>query len=101
MPKRHYRNSSPLRMKTWFEPKPGVRARFWNAGHLLGSASIELEITEDGKPIRMMFSGDLGPEEKAFHPEPDAPNGYDYIMSVKVPTAIEIAMTTRWRNAAK
>ena len=71
----------PVAYEEWFEPKPGVRARFWNAGHLLGSASIELEITEDGKPIRMMFSGDLGPEEKAFHPEPDAPAGYDYIIS--------------------
>ena len=70
----------PVPYEQWFEPKPGVRARFWNAGHLLGSASIELEITEDGKPIRMMFSGDLGPEEKAFHPEPDAPTGYDYII---------------------
>ena len=28
----------------------------------------------------MLFSGDLGPEEKAFHPEPDAPTGYDYII---------------------
>ncbi|MDB4766821.1 MBL fold metallo-hydrolase [bacterium] len=71
----------PVAYEKWFEPKPGVRARFWNAGHLLGSASIELEITEDGKPIRMMFSGDLGPEEKAFHPEPNAPTGYDYIIS--------------------
>ncbi len=64
----------------WFEPKPGVRARFWNAGHLLGSASIELEVSENGNVIRMMFSGDLGPEEKAFHPEPEAPVGYDYII---------------------
>jgi len=71
----------PVPYEEWFEPKPGVGARFWNAGHLLGSASIELEITEDGKTIRMMFSGDLGPEEKAFHPEPDAPVGYDYIIS--------------------
>ena len=71
----------PVPYEQWFEPKPGVRARFWNAGHLLGSASIELEVTENGKPIRMMFSGDLGPEEKAFHPEPDAPAGYDYIIS--------------------
>ena len=70
----------PVPYEQWFEPKPGVRARFWNAGHLLGSASIELEITENGKPIRMMFSGDLGPEEKAFHPEPDAPTGYDYVV---------------------
>jgi len=71
----------PVPYEQWFEPKPGVRARFWNAGHLLGSSSIELEVTENGKPIRMMFSGDLGPEEKAFHPEPDAPVGYDYIIS--------------------
>lgn len=66
--------------ETWFEPKPGIRARFWNAGHLLGSASVELEVTENGQPIRMLFSGDLGPEEKAFHPEPEAPVGYDYIV---------------------
>lgn len=70
----------PVRYEQWFEPKPGVRARLWNAGHLLGSASIELEIAEQEKTIRMLFSGDLGPEEKAFHPEPEAPTGYDYII---------------------
>ena len=64
----------------WIEPKPGIRMRFWNAGHLLGSASAEIEIAEAHGPIRMLFSGDLGPEEKAFHPEPEAPTGYDYII---------------------
>lgn len=65
----------------WFEPKPGVRVRFWNAGHLLGSASAEVLI-EDSKTesLSLLFSGDLGPEEKVFHPEPDAPSGYDYIV---------------------
>lgn len=66
--------------ETWFEPVDGVRVRFWNAGHLLGSASAETQIAEADKTIRMLFSGDLGPEEKAFHPEPDAPSGYDYIV---------------------
>jgi metallo-beta-lactamase family protein len=68
--------------EAWFEPKPGVKARFWNAGHLLGSASAEIRIDEraSGKTLSMLFSGDLGPEEKAFHPEPDAPAGYDYII---------------------
>ncbi|TWT51162.1 Ribonuclease [Rubripirellula amarantea] len=66
--------------ETWFEPKPGLRVRFWNAGHLLGSLSAEIHVPEGGKSIRMLFSGDLGPEEKAFHPEPDAPQGYDYII---------------------
>lgn len=66
--------------ETWFELKHGVRFRFWNAGHLLGSASAEIEVADQGKTIKMLFSGDLGPEEKAFHPEPDAPAGYDYII---------------------
>jgi metallo-beta-lactamase family protein len=66
--------------ESWFEPQAGVRARLWNAGHLLGSASVEMEIADGGQTIRMLFSGDLGPDEKAFHPEPDAPSGYDYII---------------------
>ncbi|QDT06440.1 Ribonuclease [Rubripirellula lacrimiformis] len=66
--------------ETWFEPKPGIRTRFWNAGHLLGSLSAEIQVDEKGKTLRLLFSGDLGPEEKAFHPEPDAPSGYDYII---------------------
>ncbi|WP_223385663.1 MBL fold metallo-hydrolase RNA specificity domain-containing protein [Oricola cellulosilytica] len=66
----------------WFEPKPGVHARFWNAGHMLGSASVEIRCPdhEDGATMRLMFSGDLGPEEKVFHPEPNAEAGFDYIV---------------------
>lgn len=68
--------------ETWFTPKPGVKVRFWNAGHLLGSASAEVRLDDkaSGKELSLLFSGDLGPEEKAFHPEPDAPAGHDYII---------------------
>ncbi len=68
--------------ESWFEPSPGIRVRLWNAGHLLGSASAEIELEDKlkGQTIKLLFSGDLGPEEKAFHPEPDAPTGYDYII---------------------
>ena len=38
----------------------GVRATFVNAGHILGSASILLELTEASRALRLMFSGDLG-----------------------------------------
>ncbi|MFD0914832.1 MBL fold metallo-hydrolase [Pseudahrensia aquimaris] len=69
----------------WISPGEGVRARFWNAGHILGSASIEVEIetgdTNDGKPLRLLFSGDLGPDNKLFHPDPDAPTNFDYVIS--------------------
>jgi metallo-beta-lactamase family protein len=66
----------------WFEPAAGIRVRYWNAGHILGSASAEVQITESPtKTLKLLFSGDLGPDEKVFHPEPDAPAGYDYIVS--------------------
>ncbi len=63
----------------WLEPAPGVRVRFWNAGHILGSASIEIELTEKKEKQRLLFSGDIGPDHKLFHAEPDAPDGFDYV----------------------
>ncbi|TYO90659.1 MBL fold metallo-hydrolase RNA specificity domain-containing protein [Oceanicella actignis] len=75
------RHGAPQPLETWFEPAPGVRARLWNAGHILGSASIELAIEVGGpRPLRMIFSGDLGPDEKIFHEPPEAPEGYDYVV---------------------
>ncbi|HWA18177.1 MAG TPA: MBL fold metallo-hydrolase [Devosia sp.] len=65
----------------WIEPGPGVRARYWNAGHILGSASVEVEIEDAGKKITVLFSGDIGPDEKVFYKSPDAPAGFDYILS--------------------
>lgn len=66
---------------SWMSPGEGVRARFWNAGHILGSSSIEVEVTNsDGHPLRFVFSGDIGPSEKHFHEEPDGPAGVDYLL---------------------
>ena len=71
----------PVAFGTWITPGPGVRARYWNAGHILGSASIEVEIADgDGKPVRILFSGDIGPDEKVFYAEPEAPADLDYIL---------------------
>lgn len=65
----------------WITPGPGVRARYWNAGHILGSASIEVEIEDGGeRPVRILFSGDIGPNEKTFYLEPDSPSGLDYVV---------------------
>jgi metallo-beta-lactamase family protein len=40
---------------------PDVRACFAEAGHMLGSASVQLLVDEDGREKRIVFSGDLGP----------------------------------------
>ena len=41
---------------------PGIQACFAEAGHMLGSASIQLLVDEDGQQKRVVFSGDLGPK---------------------------------------
>lgn len=67
--------------ETWIEPAPSVRARFWNAGHLLGSASIEVEVSQPGgKPLRILFSGDIGPDNKMLQTDPEAPVNFDIVV---------------------
>lgn len=44
----------------WFEPLPGMRFRFRDAGHILGSAWIEGEIREKSGVTRLVFTGDYG-----------------------------------------
>ncbi len=42
------------------QPHPAVRVRFRDAGHILGSAIVELSLTEAGRTRQLVFSGDLG-----------------------------------------
>jgi len=73
----------PVDYETWVSVMPGVRARYWNAGHLLGSASIEIEFAGEGtsgKPLRLLASGDLGPDAKLLQAEPEAPADFDYVI---------------------
>jgi len=73
----------PVDYEKWVDVIPGVRARYWNAGHLLGSASIEIEVADDAspKPLRILASGDIGPDAKLLQPDPDAPAGFDHVIS--------------------
>jgi metallo-beta-lactamase family protein len=43
-----------------FEPMPGARVRFRDAGHILGSAITEIELEERGRRRLLVFTGDLG-----------------------------------------
>ncbi|CUT10497.1 Metallobetalactamase family protein RNAspecific [Bradyrhizobium sp.] len=73
----------PVDYERWIDVMSGVRARYWNAGHLLGSASIELEFADAGatRPLRVLLSGDVGPEAKLLQPDPQAPSDLDYVIS--------------------
>jgi metallo-beta-lactamase family protein len=51
----------PVPYQQEFEAAPGIKAIWHDAGHMLGSASIQLIVEEDGKTKRVVFSGDLGP----------------------------------------
>jgi metallo-beta-lactamase family protein len=45
----------------WFDVAPGVRAQFIEAGHILGSAAVHVEVREKGREaVRLTFTGDLG-----------------------------------------
>lgn len=71
----------PEEYDQWFRVADGIRARFWNAGHLLGSASVELEISRaDRTPLRILFSGDVGPDHKLLESDPEAPIDLDYLI---------------------
>jgi metallo-beta-lactamase family protein len=61
----------------WFKPLPGIRARLRNAGHILGSAFIEMEVDAEPRPVRLVFSGDIGPLDKALQPDPTLPEPAD------------------------
>ncbi len=63
-----------------FEPIPGVIARFHEAGHILGSASVSLEIEEKGRKIRFWFSGDIGRYNLPLLRDPVLPTHADYMI---------------------
>ncbi|KEO50885.1 MBL fold metallo-hydrolase [Thioclava pacifica] len=59
---------------------PGITATYHEAGHILGSASIELTLSEDGKTRRVLFSGDLGPLGRPLLNDFDPPAGVDVVV---------------------
>jgi metallo-beta-lactamase family protein len=56
-----------------FSPLPGVTARFYNSGHILGSAEVVLDVVENGQTRRVVFSGDLGRKGLPIIRDPELP----------------------------
>ena len=58
----------------------GISISFQDAGHLLGSASITVTVTEGEKTETLLFSGDLGNVDRPLIRDPQLPKGADYVM---------------------
>jgi metallo-beta-lactamase family protein len=43
-----------------FEPIPGIKLKYMRTGHILGAASIEVDIEDEGTTKKIIFSGDIG-----------------------------------------
>ena len=71
----------PMAYHHAFSPVPGMIVTFYDAGHLLGSASVVIEWEEDGVKKRMMFTGDVGRENRPILKDPDKIGDVDFIIS--------------------
>ncbi len=71
---------SPVDYDSDCQPAPGITARFRNAGHILGSASIELSASEGGKTTRIFFSGDVGQGGTPIVDDPEQVPAADYVL---------------------
>jgi metallo-beta-lactamase family protein len=65
---------------TPFQPINGVTAQFFDAGHILGSASVVLDIEDEGTTKRLVFSGDIGRWNASILRDPEIPEGADYVI---------------------
>jgi len=63
-----------------FELAAGIRVTFIDAGHILGSASILLELAEGGASRRVLFSGDLGSSGRPILRNPTPPPKVDLVV---------------------
>lgn len=57
-----------------------ISFRFQDAGHVLGSASVELWVKEEGKECKWVFSGDVGRKNKPFLKNPQRIKEADYVV---------------------
>lgn len=70
----------PVNYHEDFSPLKDVHCRFFDAGHMLGSAVTRLDLTENGKTIRLIFSGDVGRAEIPILRDPETVDGGDYLI---------------------
>jgi metallo-beta-lactamase family protein len=62
------------------ELSDGTQVRFLDAGHILGSAIVEVTAANRGDPVRLVFSGDLGRYDALILRDPAPVNRADYLL---------------------
>ena len=63
-----------------FEAVPGAIVTLVEAGHILGSAGVILDLEENGRKVRLMFSGDIGRADLPIVRDPVLPKDVDYLI---------------------
>ncbi len=63
-----------------FSPAPGCEVVYHNAGHVLGSAFIEIDLEEAGEKRKIIFSGDLGEDDHPIVHDPDRFKSADFLV---------------------
>jgi metallo-beta-lactamase family protein len=71
---------NPVHYEQTFEPIPGVSARILDAGHILGSGAVVLDLEEKGHKWRVWFSGDIGRRDLPLLRDPVLPDWADTLI---------------------
>jgi metallo-beta-lactamase family protein len=64
-----------------FYPADGVTVTFRDAGHILGSATVTLDLEERGRKVRLLFTGDVGRGNNAILRDPELVSDVDILLS--------------------
>lgn len=70
----------PVKYNELVKVAEGVEIRFTDIGHLLGSASVEVFLSEDGVHRKMVFSGDIGNKDQPLIKDPEYTDEADYVV---------------------
>ncbi|REJ67989.1 MAG: MBL fold metallo-hydrolase [Planctomycetota bacterium] len=70
----------PIDYQHGFEPVANVRCEFYDAGHMLGSAGVAVDVRKNGSRRRLVFSGDIGNTGTPILREPRSIEGADLVI---------------------
>jgi metallo-beta-lactamase family protein len=71
---------TPRPYEEWTQLPDRIAVKFRNAGHLLGSATVEMRITGNATATTVLFSGDLGRFDVPLNPDPEPPPAADFMV---------------------